>query len=427
MKNISKLPRLTPQALLALVALQFPVVGYCDSGNSWFKNLFESKGKNMKELVVTREVIIPNDETAYPLVPNVIVRANDGGFIIAGGRLLQAGAIKTDPAGKVLWRYVTDLRDKLYFGQGVKFQGAVAMPDGTTYLCGNIPATANYVPSLLTHLDAAGRLLDEQHVMPQKVTEYGVSHFYDCIRWGDGIAMVGNVHNVIRQAGRGVEGISESYYWTIVLDASGKVQWEKQIPTAFDTIDRVKSLLVAPDSSLVFAGQRSYGTELFRVSMAGEVTAKKSLVGVFQFVRPIVPDGMLQVHGFAEPKGDDTLFATITLSDQLKEIQRVQGKQASNLSDKLAYRMPDQSLVLFGTVSHSVKGDKSAIAHVDPTLQSAQKLELIHAPLMDNFSIDAATPTGNDGEFVTARMVMSRSVPSAELTANLVLDFIQTK
>lgn len=40
------------RALLALVALQMPVIGHCDSGNGWLKNLFESKGKNMKEVAV---------------------------------------------------------------------------------------------------------------------------------------------------------------------------------------------------------------------------------------------------------------------------------------------------------------------------------------------------------------------------------------
>ncbi len=38
--------------LLVLVALQFPILGYCDSGNGWVNSLFGSKGKNMKEVAV---------------------------------------------------------------------------------------------------------------------------------------------------------------------------------------------------------------------------------------------------------------------------------------------------------------------------------------------------------------------------------------
>jgi len=55
MKNTLRTPPVFPHAarvLLALVILQFPVIGYCDSGSGWFKNLFESKGKNMKEVAV---------------------------------------------------------------------------------------------------------------------------------------------------------------------------------------------------------------------------------------------------------------------------------------------------------------------------------------------------------------------------------------
>lgn len=40
------------QALLVLAVLQFPATGYCDSGNGWLKNLFDSKGKQMKDVVV---------------------------------------------------------------------------------------------------------------------------------------------------------------------------------------------------------------------------------------------------------------------------------------------------------------------------------------------------------------------------------------
>lgn len=40
------------QVLLVLAALLFPVIGYCDSGNGVLKNLFNSKGKNMKDVAV---------------------------------------------------------------------------------------------------------------------------------------------------------------------------------------------------------------------------------------------------------------------------------------------------------------------------------------------------------------------------------------
>lgn len=40
------------RALLVLAALQFPVIGHCDSGNGLLINLFDSKGKPMKDVAV---------------------------------------------------------------------------------------------------------------------------------------------------------------------------------------------------------------------------------------------------------------------------------------------------------------------------------------------------------------------------------------
>jgi WD40 repeat protein len=36
--------------LVIVVAIQMPVIGYCDDGNSWLKNIFQSKGKNMSNV-----------------------------------------------------------------------------------------------------------------------------------------------------------------------------------------------------------------------------------------------------------------------------------------------------------------------------------------------------------------------------------------
>jgi hypothetical protein len=384
--------------------------------------LFMTNSIYAKDLVLTREVVIQR-EGAFPDKPNIITRANDGGFILAG----RPWAIKTDSDGKVLWRYV---RDKFR----ADYTGAVEMPDGTTYLCGNmyIPdAGKEYKPTILTHLDASGLLLNEQIIVPQKKTEHGLSYFDSCVGWGGGLAIVGHVSNAIRQAsGTGstfTMPVREDYYWFLKLDSSGKVQWEQHIPTTFNNIEGVRSLLVAPDSSLVFAGYRLDQTELFRVSITGDVVAKKLLPGYFQFLRPVVPDGMLKIFG-----GTNKLFVISTLDNQLEETHRVQGDQPSAFNaDHLAYRMPDQSLVLFGENLHS-SGEQytSAVAHVDPTLQSAQKLEMVHEPYSDYFVINAATPTGKDGEFVIARALLKHQANEGRIgleRIGVVLDFIQTK
>ncbi len=388
---------------------------------TFLMGLFMTNVAISKDLAITREVIIPR-EGAWPNEPNIIVRADDGGFILAGGPWV----IKIDADGKVLWRYV---RDKLI----ADYTGAVAMPDGTTFLCGSMQLLGGreFSPSIFTHLDASGNLLNEQLIFPQNKAEHGGSHFDGCVRWGSGIAVVGRIHNVLRQAsGSGsafTAPLVEKYYWLMMLDSDGKVQWEKQIPTTFNNIDGVRSLLVAPDSSLVFAGYRLDQTELFRINKAGEVVAKKLLPGYFQFLRAIVPDGKLKVFG-----GANKIFVISTLNDQFDETHRVQGDQPSTFdADHLAYQMPDQSLALFGKALHGW-GEQyaSAIAYVDPTLQSAQKLELAHSPFTDTGVIKAATPTENDGEFVTARGLLKHQANEGRIgleRIGLVLDFIQIK
>lgn len=434
MKNISILPPLvlyqdmelrfptfSAQVLLVFVALQLPIIGWCDSGNGWFRN-FESKGSDMKKLTLTREVII-KDETGLLPEPQVISKTSDGGFVIAGS-LGRAWAVKTDAAGKVLWR---NLQDKPFSGNGyaTTFTGAVAMPDGSTYLCGNVSfPSGGYTPSLLLHLDAEGHVINEHLFVPQKRTEHGLGYFDSCIRWGDGMLIVGHIFQFNNS--KDFLKNDEHYYWLLMLGATGQIKWEKQIPTSFDTIDGTQSMLVASDSSLVFAGYRTGKTELFCISMAGELTSKKSLEGLFAIVRPVMPDDSLQIYGL---NPTDKAFEVITFNDRLEETRRIQGGDGFDFGGRFAYRMPDQSLVLFGAEHHTLH--KSAIAHVDPQLRSVQKIELIHdAQFYDNGFIDAAAPTGNADEFVTARKLLkhvTRDEVSEEARVGLVLDFIQIK
>jgi WD40 repeat protein len=52
----------TAQVLFALIAFQFPVIGYCDSGSGLIKSLFESKGKNMKDVAVKVAELHENED-----------------------------------------------------------------------------------------------------------------------------------------------------------------------------------------------------------------------------------------------------------------------------------------------------------------------------------------------------------------------------
>lgn len=406
-----------------------PVAAYC----GWFSpitGMFGSKGNDMKEVTLTREVIIKDESDSVP-EPQVISSADDGGFIIAGN-LGRAWAIKTDAAGKVIWRNLQAQRDDARYA--VAYTGAVAMPDGSTYLCGNMSQPEGYTPSLLIHIGAAGQLLDEQLFVPQDRTKRGLSYFDDCIRWGGGVVIIGHVHDTKRQAsGYGTSflpPITENYYWLLMLDSSGKLEWEKQLPTTFNGITSVKAMLNTTDDSLVLAGDGMMGkTEIFRISTSGKLLASKLLTGKFQFVRPVIPDGILQVYGDHNDTNDSNML--ITLDSSLEELRRVPGKQSPDFSTHMAYRMHDQSLILFGSAVHTF-GERyaSGIVHVDPTLQFAQKLELAHSQFTDGGTVDAAAPTGNNGEFVTARKLLKHQPNEGRIgmaPVGVALDFIQIK
>ena len=164
---------------------------------------FDALGKP----TVSRQVLIKTEREAA-MEPADIVRANDGGFFIAGSisGTRQGWAAKTDAEGKVLWNYYRELQeeDKSAFTHQLvidpEFRAAVPMADGSVYLCGNMPhpPRSSAPGAFLTHLDAQGHLLSEKFFVPDKKTKQGITGgFTGCIRWGNDIAIVGNTSGPI--------------------------------------------------------------------------------------------------------------------------------------------------------------------------------------------------------------------------------------
>jgi len=171
-----------------------------------------------RDLVLTRELVIKDEVTGAVLGPKAMIRADDGGFIIAGriNSTQEAWATKTDAEGQVLWRYQLKVKDQLPIGQGAEFNDIAAMPDGSSFACGQMPTQGSYVPGLLVHLDKTGKPLSEQLLIPEHGPAHGVANFNACARWGDGVAIVGKV----RQFHGG--GRNDTFYWLLALDSSGK-------------------------------------------------------------------------------------------------------------------------------------------------------------------------------------------------------------
>jgi hypothetical protein len=357
-----------------------------------------------QKLISTREVLLKAGNEASIGVSSIKM-TRDGNFIIVGRSGFDAWARKVDIEGKTIWEYTSDLRNQSTSRHEAIFHGIAEMPDGSVYLCGNVPVSSGGVISgLLSHLDEGGRLLNESLVLPKNPASRSGAYFSDCTQFGNKLVIVG-------QTSRWSEdktGLS-TWYWLQMLDASGKIVWEKEIPTLLKnfTPDIRGTTIASADNNLIFSVTDNVNSELININLMGDVQAHKEFPGRFQFVRPITPDGSLQIYGSSGSNIKPPRMV-IALNNKFEEIQRVQGDQPANFGANLVYRMPDKSYVFFGTSIHSL-GERlrSGIVHVDGALQSEQySTSFDKDHFSDMGSIGAAIPIKNSDEFLIGRSLV---------------------
>lgn len=410
---------LTALLVQSPIALLFLMVGCGNIGYAGLNKLHEANNDKVNGLVLTREVIIKDKSGLVP-EPRAMSKSADGGVVVAG-RLGRAWAMKTDVKGELVWRYLQD-QPLSNGGYTTGFTGALAMKDGSTFLCGNTSLDVKgFTPAILTHLDPFGSLIKEQLVIPQSGSATGLSYFESCSRWGDNLIMVGHIklYNETRKGDR--------FYWIVMLNPNGKVIWEKQLPTTFDRIDGTDSILLEPSKSMVLAGYRSGLTEYFRISETGElISHKEPSKDEFRLVQAVVPDGILQHYRFNQA---DQLYELVTFNERFDEIRRVRGGDNLNFGGRFVYRMQDNSLVLVGGVRHT-RGKLSA-GHVDAKLQTVQKVGL-YVDSNDYYSnpMHVAAVAGKAGEFVVIKQLYKHR-PDEGLRGGehigLVMYFLQMK
>jgi hypothetical protein len=418
------------------------------------ETIVESTNKQkIGEPRVTRQVLLQIESGAM-IEPQVIVQAEDGGFIIAGSITAkrQGWAAKTDAEGKVLWHYFRDLQeeDKEAFkkpqipGRPI-FTGAVAMPDGSICLCGNMPAgSPPGTPSaFITHLDTNGHLISEEFFIPEKGNNRGVKpRFTGCVRWGDGFAIVGQTIGPYVQTStkQVAPSIAERWFWVLMFDSIGEKKWEECIPISLRVriglLVNISQFPHIANSNLMISANDFDDTEIFSVNMKGEIVAKNMIKGAYQFVRPVVPDGILQISGrrpraASRNNSETDKNVVITLDEQLNEIHST----PEGLEDFSGYefRMPDQSIVSIGTQKHTFGQRYTPRAvHVDQRLQNERYVELPHARRPFGYAGSrAANSTRNVNEFVVIkelRVVTEGKVPDdipPDFKQGAELDFIQ--
>lgn len=320
------------------------------------------------------------------------------------------------------------------------------MPDGSVWLIGST-IDANARVGLLVHLDRDGKVLAERSIRPPQ--DSPSSLLLDCVRWADGVAIVGTTG--IRKstsepsatigAPKSTQVSWNLAYWVLALDAHGSTAFESVIPTEQETFVIPGGLtLLAAESSLVMSATTNVMTEVLRVGPTGAVEARKQFpTGYLGLVRPVVPDGKLQLLGTFVTAANSAPSVVrhqvlITLDEHLAEVHRQDAQP--QIGGNVTYRMPDQSLVVFGAETHDI-GERytSQMMHVDPTLQYKRTLSPRRDTVTDTGMITTAAPLGSSGRFVVVTPAVVKGYPDhpARIDASpgflrgAVLDFIEFK
>jgi hypothetical protein len=375
-----------------------------------------------------REVLIRNEQNDH-IEPWAMERATGGGYILAGSAGERGWAAKTDANGKVLWNYYTSLREQKVSipGQGYspvgvpEYRGAVSMPDGSVFLCGHIPrSTRSGKPDgLITHLDSNGHLLKEDLIAPE---ERSIYTFEGCVRWRGGVAIIGSGMHFLPPANAQSGPTTESYYWLVFLDSSGKIRWKKVIMSSFLSFGPSTGsiVLLAHESELIFSASDNKDSEVIKVNSNGELLARKQIHGQYRLVHSIEPSKLLQIWGTESNKPISTL---INLNEHLDELQKIEGAPRGDFFSSAIYRMPDQSFLLFGEVMPTSSYGRAGIAHVDSNLNAESTFEPLPAngPFNRSALMNAVTPSVDAKKFAVAMSVAvsGKNVPASEKYGSL--------
>jgi hypothetical protein len=287
------------------------------------------------------------------------------------------------------------------------YDDAAVMPDDSTYLCGHMPRPIGvHSPALLTHLANDGKLLDEQMLYPEDDQSQWSGDFHKCMPWDDGLLIIGNAvtfKHVAPTAQHPLPNDAHRFYWLVALDEDGKKKWEKLIPTTeMGGYDEVTILPRSNGSFIFAAGRNTVETEILHIKRNGDLEKRRTLPNeTYLIVQPVdKDDSKLQlVSVFTK----DWLTA-ITLNDDLEETSHAI-EPAERGTVKTAYRMPDQSLILFG----SQFPYKASVLKVDAALKNIQRLLLL--PNSTTGSVNDAVPAAIPGQFACIRDAVEPSDP----------------
>jgi hypothetical protein len=395
-------------ALTVLKNLFYLLVGFM------MNTLVSSGATAATHIQITREILL---EGGTPGVPRAITQTRDGGYVIVGSKG-KAWATRVDSEGRVQWRHEAFVFERV----GGEYTGAATLPDDSVILCGYqnvLTDTLHKTVGLLTHLDKAGRVIDERLIEPNDGKPHWSSHLNACVLVGDDVVVIGGSYGSERPW-------PVSFGWILTLDAKGNIKQEKFSPVSTSHTTH-PILRVVADRNIVFNTGISPSesgmpdaVRVVRVDPNGVIKAQAIIPGTAIQVVPTVLDTVIRLLPSSPKIGKLT-----TLDAQLNTIDQV-SEQAKFIISKRAFYLPDRALVLFGGQEYHGNSFTASIAWISPDLN--QKSDLIIEPALASTAIVDAVPTGVPGEFATIRTVS----PMSEMGRNdtrlgVVLAFVQIK
>lgn len=286
----------------------------------------------------------------HRVMPYHITRVSDGDLIIYGSNNqvdYRAWATRLSPSGEVRWQYLqgggNGWNDQSEKGQ--RYDSVIEFPDHTTLLCGT--KVEKYQRSVLLDLFSVDGTLVNERVIPP-TWKGGTLEGADCIRWNDGIALIGAVSG--RPSGTG---------WLAKLDWNLNVEWQK-VGNEFVAAE----IMRAPDNAVYYlngALKDTRGRSVMSLMRLASTDAPLVL-HTFEpndnpaFIYPDVPRPDLQVavtNGTVNAK-------VIEFDDQLRRPMRVIKLQ--NAGVKKGLELPDGSIAIFGSQYHN--GATAAVTRI---------------------------------------------------------------
>jgi hypothetical protein len=254
-----------------------------------------------------------------------------GGFVVAG----YSWAVATDANGGVIWRYADpETGPTPNIGRGPQFHGVVPLSNGNILLCGQ-ELYENDSAALLTILDSAGRLVEKRLLKPPEPEKYGAVRFERCLRWDDGVAVIGSMAGTITR-----------YDWLMKLDGNGTKQWD-----LFDYQLAGSHAVETVNHNLIMASFPMPGgpdnMKLVQVNPRGHLVSTKELtVSNANMVRSGAPTSTLKV--LTDINRKDT--AVLTLNDKFEGMAPPWRTQIPVTGDGFAWMLWDGSLAVFDHV-----------------------------------------------------------------------------